>query len=175
MRASVTSPGRGEIGMGDKKQKGAVAMSEKNVCDLAADKLSRELEKAEKCYEKASDAMGRIKKVLAAEVGKMLIRFCYQDEAFAQAVEKHEKDLIDCINEIAKKITRDKPSLSDVEAYAEAVMFYLPGAQVSASFRVTLPNDFDGDLLFLDSSEESVSASEERQAMILDLFDTGEV
>ena len=148
--------------------------TEKTVCERAADKLMREQEKAAKAYEKASGVEMMIRKTLTPEIGRMLIKFCYQDELFAKTVEESQKELIECIKTVALKITRDKPALSDVEAYAEAVKFYFPNAQVSVNFRVVLPNELDDDLLFLDAPEFGEKATD-GQAMILDLFDTGEV
>ena len=148
--------------------------NENTVCERAADKILQEQKTAEKAYEKASTVEMMIRKALTPEIGKMLVKFCYQDEAFAKMIESSDKELIECIKTVALKITRDKPALSDVEAYAEAVRFYIPTAQVSVNFRVVIPNELDDDLLFLDAPDLAESSAE-GQAMILDLFGTGEV
>jgi hypothetical protein len=68
--------------------------------------------------------------------------------------------------------TRDKPMISDVEAYAKAVKFYLPAGEIVCSFRVNLPEERDDDLLDL----EVVSpVPEQSSAIILDVFDVGEI
>ena len=82
---------------------------------------------------------------------------------------------MECLKEIALLSSRDKPAISDVEAYATAVKFYFPEAQVSVSFRILLPCEVDDDLLFLDVPALSAETNENGQAMILDLFGTGEV
>lgn len=145
---------------------------EKNVSERAADKLLSQMERLKKMYEKASTVENRIKGTLVEPVGQMLVKFCYQDEEFATAIERSERDLTDVIGDIAKHVTRDKPALSDAEAYALAVKCYLPAAEVSVSVRVVLPEELDDDLLFLDVPENT---GDEHRAMILDLFDTGEV
>lgn len=142
---------------------------EKNISDRAADKLAAELKATEKAF-KGTATMQEIKRALAEPVCRMLMKFCYQDEEFAAAVVRCEKDLIENVNDIVKDLSRSNPSISDVEAYARAVRFYLPAAEVTVSFRVLLPNEFDDDLL--DLGADSVSVDETHHAMILDLVDT---
>lgn len=149
---------------------------EKNTIDQAVDKLQKELSLADKAF-KGSTVSLLIKRSLAPSVAGMLMKFCYQNEEFAQAVGRCEKTVIDLINELSKKVTRDNPSLSDVEAYAAAVKFYLPAAQVTVSFRILLPEERDDDLIFLNMEAEQTTddgSSAEQEALILDLFNTDE-
>ena len=151
------------------KERYKTMAKELNISDRAADKLSKELERAEKAFKGTTPAM-EIKRAIAEPVAKMLTKFCYQDEEFAQAVVRCEKELIDNVAEIVKDVTRSNPSISDVEAYVRAVRFYLPAAQVTVSFRVLLPNELDDDLL--DLGADPIPADESHHAMILDLIDT---
>ena len=144
-------------------------LEEKNISDRAADKLSKELERAEKAF-KGSTPMLEIKRTLVGPICKMLTKFCYQDEEFAQAVMRSEKELMDNVADIVKDVTRSNPSLSDVEAYVRAVRFYLPAAEVVCSFRIILPNEYDADLLDLGAEPRPGDG----QAIILDLLDTRE-
>ena len=146
-------------------------MSEKDIGTMAAEKLAAQIEDA-KGNKSLKGFEATAIKYLAEPIGNMLIKFCYQNEEFAQAVERFDKPLIDLLHEICKMSTKDKPGISDVEAYAKAVKFYLPAAEVICSFRVNLPEERDDDLLDL----ESFAAPEEHTgAIILDLFGTGEV
>jgi hypothetical protein len=142
-------------------------MEEKNISDLAADKLRNQMDavlqdKGLKGFEATAV------KYLCAPIGNMLVKFCYQNEEFAQAVERFDRPLIDLLKDIAKMSTREKPGVSDVEAYAKAVKFYLPAAEVICSFRVNLPEERDDDLLDLESFAEPQQSS----AIILDVFGT---
>lgn len=135
----------------------------KTVSDEAAAKLERELAEALAAY-KGDDTGIRIKRALAPAITRMLTKFAYQDAEFATAVVRGGK-LLDNVNAIAKDITRDKPALSDVDAYIKVVKFYLPAAEVTVSFRIALPNELDTDLFDINSADES-------HAIILDLFDS---
>ena len=140
----------------------------RNISDIAADKLSSESTEAAAKFS-GTTPIQRVQKVLAEEIGKMLTRFCYQNEEFAQAVDRCDKTLTDIVEGITST-TSGKAALSDVEAYAAAVKYYLPAAQVIVSFRVNLPDEFDDDLLVLEDDANSA----ESQAIILDLFNTEE-
>lgn len=145
-------------------------MEEKNVQDRAADKLGAEMaavaaDKGLKGFEATAV------KYLAKPIGDMLTKFCYQNEEFALAVERCDKPLMELLRETVKMSTRDKPGVSDVEAYVKAVKFYLPAAEVICSFRVNLPEERDEDLLDLENVAEP---EEQHKAMILDLFGTEE-
>lgn len=145
-------------------------MEEKNICDRAAEKLTQQMkavseDKSLKGFEATAV------KYLCEPIGKMLMKFCYQNEEFAQAVERFDKPLIDLLREITKMSTRDKPGVSDIEAYAKAVKFYLPAGEVICSFRVNLPEERDDDLFDLESADVSEAQS---SAIILDVFGTEE-
>ena len=142
---------------------------ELNISDLAADKLAKELERAEKAF-KGSTPIMEIKRALVVPICKMLTKFCYQNEEFAQAVMRCDKELMDNVSELVKDVTRSNPSISDVEAYLRAVRFYLPAAEVTVSFRILLPNEYDDDFLDLGAEPRDDSG----QAIILDLLDTRE-
>ena len=110
-------------------------------------------------------------KYLVGPIGNMLMKFCYQNEEFAQAVERFDKPFVDLLKEICKMSSREKPGVSDVEAYAKAVKFYLPAAEVICSFRVNLPEERDEDLFDL----EAVAVPEQSSAIILDVFGIGDI
>ena len=146
-------------------------MEEKSIGDRAAEKLAAEMA-AVQANKDLKGFEANIVKYLCKPIGDMLTRFCFQNEKFAQAVERFDKPLIDLLREIAKMSTRDKPGVSDVEAYVKAVKFYLPAAEVICSFRVNLPDERDNDLLDLEAFAEP---QEQSSAIILDLFGTGEI
>jgi hypothetical protein len=141
-----------------------------NVADIAADKLSAEMQAAKDKFAATKNShIAMIQHALTDPVGNMLIRFCYQDTEVAQAVERSEKTLTEVIIAVAKDISRSNVSLADVEAYARAVKEYLPAAQVNVTFRVLLPNELDDDLALVNNAPR-----EKPQAIILDLFGTEE-
>ena len=144
----------------------------KNISDQASDKLLLEIEKAKKFFTENGTMETRIKREMIDPIGKMLIRFCYQDEEFATAVLRCDLELHQVIKKVMEKVTRDTPAISDAEAYALAVKCYLPAAEVSVSIRVILPEERDSDLLLIGTGIET--DTNESRAMILDLFDTGE-
>lgn len=145
-------------------------MEEKNICDRAAEKLMAQMKDVDNNKSLRGFEATAVK-YLCEPIGKMLMKFCYQNEEFAQAVERFDKPLIDLLLEISKMSTRDKPGVSDVEAYAKAVKFYLPAGEVICSFRVNLPEERDYDLFDLESAAVPEVQS---SAIILDLFGTEE-
>ena len=144
-------------------------MEEKNICDRASEKLIAQM-KAVETDKSLKGFEATAVKYLCEPIGRMLMKFCYQNEEFAQAVERFDRPLIDLLREIANMSTRDKPGVSDVEAYAKAVKFYLPAGEVICSFRVNLPEERDDDLFDLESAVPEAQSS----AIILDLFATEE-
>lgn len=137
-------------------------MSEnKNISERAADKLLREAEAVSKL--KGSGYPNGIIRGLAGPICSMLVRFCYQEELFAEAVEKKEKTLLDCLNGIVKLSTRENPVVSDLDAYAEAVRFYIPEGKVTMSCKVVMPVQ-DDDLFDLGVEDEDTGG-----AIILEL------
>lgn len=143
---------------------------EKNVQERAAEKVNAEME-AVKQDKGLKGFEATAVKYLCEPIGKMIMKFCYQSEEFALAVERCDRPLIESLREIVKMSTRDKPGVSDVEAYAKAVKFYLPAGEVICSFRVNLPEERDDDLLDL----EAVAVPEaQSSAIILDVFGVGE-
>lgn len=145
-------------------------MDEKNVCDRAAEKLAAEME-AVKQDKGLKGFEATAVKYLCEPIGKMIMKFCYQNEEFALAVERCERPFVEALKEITKMSTKDKPGVSDVEAYAKAVKFYLPAGEIICSFRVNLPEERDEDLIDLESvAVPDVSSS----AIILDIFGTEE-
>ena len=146
-------------------------MEEKNICERAAEKVAAEIE-AVKSDKGLKGFEATAVKCLCDPIGKMIMKFCYQNEEFALAVERCERPLIESLREIVKMSTRDKPMISDVEAYAKAVKFYLPAGEIICSFRVNLPEERDDDLLDL---EAVMPVPEQSSAIILDVFDVGEI
>lgn len=145
----------------------------KNISDQASDKLLCEIENAKKFFPEKGTTETLMKRSMVDPLGQMMIRFCYQDEEFATAVLRSDRELHQVVNEVMKNVTRDHPSLSDAEAYVLAVKCYLPAAEVNVSIRVILPEERDSDLLLIGTGIET--DTNESRAMILDLFDTGEV
>ena len=128
--------------------------------DRAADKLHKEAEAVSKL--KGSGYPTGIMKGLVSPICAMLVKFCYQDEIFAEQVLATKEKLQTCMERIVKLSTRDKPVVSDLDAYAEAVRFYVPEGKVTMSCRVVMPVA-DDDLLDLGIDTEDAG-----EAIILD-------
>ena len=165
-------------------------MSEKNIQeiqDAAAMKLDKEREGAlvkarleEKCRAKLKElkinstnpmvlgSFVKMREGMINEVVRMLTRFIYQNEEFAAEVVKCQRTIDDAVDIILKDISADAPQLSDVEAFAAAVRFYIPSAQVTVSFRLNIPCELDDDLVGL--GDDMIGGD----SMILDLFEVGE-
>ncbi len=143
---------------------------EKTISERAADKIGAQMSEVEQNKD-LKGFEGTAIRCLLKPIGQMIIKFCYQDEEFALAVERNEGSLLELLRGIVGMSTRDKPMVSDVEAYAKAVKYYLPAGEIICSFRINLPEERDGDLIDLESV---VSTGEQSSAIILDLFGTGE-
>lgn len=137
--------------------------------DRAADKLQGEAEAVSKL--KGEGYPNGIIKAMAGPICSMLVRFLYQDEVFAEKVLEQKSKLEDCMKAIVKLSTRDKPVVSDLDAYAEAVRFYVPEGKVTMSCRVVMPIEWDDDLLDLGIDDPSDTPTE---AIILELPLLGE-
>lgn len=152
-------------------------MEEKDIGTLAAEKIAAQMKEA---TEKLKGEKGggvaaarrAIKLVLIEEIGKMISKFCYQNDEFAEAVERYDKTILDVVEEVTKDVDQNNPSLSDVVAYMRAVKCYLSEAEVICSFRINIHKEIDDDLLDLESF---AVPDEQSGAIILDLFGTGEV
>ena len=170
--------------------------TEKTWAEQAQDILEAGLKQAQGGTKGGS--RGACERYMAGEICKMLERFCYQSEDFAKAVVDRRGTLGECVTGIVGG--HWPKGVSDVEAYAEAVKYYMPGAKVRATFRIDAPVEEDSDLLDLNgdiSNTDGVpddgldglfcdNTPEERQvpksqttgdsggAIILDLFGTGE-
>lgn len=131
--------------------------------DRAADKLQKEAEAVSKL--KGSGYPTGIMRELSGPICYMLVRFCYQEEDFAQAVLNHKDKLQTCLERIVKLSSREKPVVSDLDAYAEAVRFYIPEGKVTMSCRVVIPVERDDDLLDLGTVDDDP----EDGAIILEL------
>ncbi len=137
-------------------------MSEsKNISDRAADKLLGEAELVSQL--KGNGYPNGVIRGLVGPICSMLVKFCYQDEIFAEQVLKKKEKLPDCMERIVKLSTRDKPVVSDLDAYAEAVRFYVPEGKVTMSCRVVMPVK-DDDLFDLGVEDEDMGG-----AIILEL------
>ena len=133
-------------------------MTSQTSADRAADKLHKEAEAISKI--KGSGYPTRIMRELSGPICSMLVRFCYQEEDFAQAVLNQKDKLQTCLERIVKLSSREKPVVSDLDAYAEAVRFYIPEGKVTMSCRVVIPVERDDDLLDLGAlDEESTSGA----------------
>lgn len=152
-------------------------MEEKDISTLAAEKVAAQVKEAK---EKLNGGKGggvaaarrAMKLVLVEEIGKMISKFCYQNEEFAAAVERCDKAILDVVEEVTKDVDQNNPSLSDIVAYMRAVKCYLSEAEVICSFRINIHKEVDDDLLDLESF---AVPDEQSGAIILDLFGTGEV
>ena len=135
-------------------------MTNQTSADRAADKLHKEAEAVSKL--KGSGYPTGIMRELSGPICSMLVKFCYQDEIFAEQVLQKKEKLKDCVERIVKLSTREKPVVSDLDAYAEAVRFYVPEGKVTMSCRVVMPVA-DDDLLDL-----GIDAEDTGGAIILD-------
>ena len=131
--------------------------------DRAADKLREQAERVKKINGGGFTQVAL--RTLAEPICAMLIKFCYQDEIFAEAVNKKDKTFLDCLNAILKLETKAKPMVSDLDAYAEAVRFYFPDGKVTMSCRVVIPVERDDDLFDLGVEDEEPQGG----AIILEL------
>ena len=136
---------------------------EKTTADRAADKLYKEAESIKKF--KGTSFHQTALRTLAGPICAMLVRFCYQEERFAELAEKDEKKLLDCLENILKLETKDKPMVSDLDAYAEAVRYYIPEGKVTMSCRIVIPVERDDDLFDLGIEDEEPQSG----AIILEL------
>lgn len=125
---------------------------EKTAADRAAEKLQAE-SKAIRATKGSAFEQVAIRN-LANPITEMLVRFVYQEEIFAEAVNKSDKKLVDCIISIIKLGSREKPVVSDLDAYAEAVRFYIPEGKVTMSCRVVIPIVRDDDLFDLGAIDD---------------------
>ena len=137
--------------------------NEKTIADLAAEKLQKQAEVAKKM--RGSEFRTVALRTMAGPICSMLVRFCYQDDVFAEAVNQKGKDFIDCLGAILKLESKDKPLVSDLDAYAEAVRFYIPEGKVTMSCRVVIPVERDDDLFDLGVEDEEPQGG----AIILEL------
>lgn len=138
-------------------------MTSQTSADRAADKLHKEAEAISKI--KGSGYPTGIMRELSGPICSMLVRFCYQEEDFAQAVLNQKDKLQTCLERIVKLSSREKPVVSDLDAYAEAVRFYIPEGKVTLSCRVVIPVERDDDLLDLGALDEEPTSG----ATILEL------
>lgn len=136
---------------------------EKTTADRAVEKLQKE---ADAIKTRTGVGFQHIAmRSLAGPVSSMLVKFCYQDELFAEKVEGTDKKLFDCLAEIIKLTSRDKPMISDLDAYIKAVQFYFPEGKVTMSCRIVIPVERDDDLFDLGVEDEDT----EGEAIILEL------
>ena len=151
-------------------------MDNRDVMTKAVDKLTAELEEIKKIKPNNARDYENVKlTVLGPPVCEMLMRFVYQSELFAEAVADCTKTLIDCLKEAARIITKDNPNVDGTLIYAAAVKFYLPRGEIRCSFRIEVPSEVDDDLFDVNMAASELKAKEKNSAIILDLFDTGEV
>jgi hypothetical protein len=139
-----------------------IQIKEGTAADRAADKLQKEADAVRK-----TGGVGFPIIVIRAMVGdvcRMLTRFCYQDERFAQAVLDRKEKLYDCMSTIVKMSSRERPVISDLDTYAEAVRFYIPEGQVTMTCRVVIKAERDDDLFDLGVEDET-----DGEAVILEL------
>lgn len=146
---------------------------DKDIGTIAAEKISAQITEAKESLSKdkatgIAAARKVMKLILVAEIGNMVSKFCYQNEEFAEAVNKCDKTILDVVGEVTKDVDQNNPSISDVVAYMRAVKCYLSEAEVIGSFRINIHKEVDDDLLDLESFAEPQQSS----AIILDVFGT---
>ena len=107
-------------------------------------------EQAKKKLEAVKSVKGQKENAMLQPVREALIRFCEQDEEFAQAVAQGGS-LEDCMSAVAKGAGNH---ISDLDAYRKAVQFYFEGAEVVFQMKIDVcPNRVgggDGDCIVLD-------------------------
>ncbi len=89
-------------------------------------KIKREIQKAA--------SSGSKERVIAGPTAETLIKFCKQNEEFAQAVVQG-KSFTECVKHICKGIEN---SCSDIEVYRKAAGFYFPGAKVDFQMSIRM-------------------------------------
>ena len=136
---------------------------EKTTADRAAKKLQKEAETIKKT--KGSGFAEVALRELAEPIASMLVRFVYQEEIFAEAVNKSDKKLYDCLEEIMKLESKEKPVISGLDAGNSAVQFYYPEAKVVMSMKIVIPIERDDDLFDLGTIDDDP----EDGAIILEL------
>jgi len=93
-------------------------------------------EEAEKKLEAGKKAkLDRYGEAMKKAVGDALLSFARQDEEFAQAIVQGG-EFSDCMKAVAKAVKGG--SISDIDAYTEAVKFYFPGAGIRWSMTIDL-------------------------------------
>lgn len=120
-----------------------------NFFDEAKEKLDRELKAGS--FDKYGNAM-------KSAVHQALLDFCRQDREFAQAVVQGGS-FADCMKAVGKCVTGN--SISDIQAYSEAVKFYFPGAGIDVKMTINLCAE-------VEKQEESPDAGSDK-GLILDL------
>ena len=83
---------------------------------------------------------GQKESAMASAVLATLKDFCVQDEEFAQAIVQGGS-FADCMKAVAKGVGT---SISDIDAYKNAVQFYFPGAKVKMQLSIDLIGDATG-------------------------------
>lgn len=99
---------------------------EKTLLSRVTEKLDSELKEAK---------LNRKAKAVSQHVKDALLKFCSQEEEFAQAIIETDKKLGECCESITKDIG---DSISDLEVYRKAVQFYFSGADIKFEMRIDL-------------------------------------
>jgi hypothetical protein len=136
---------------------------EKTTADRAVEKLQKEADSIKK--QKGTGFEKVAIQSLAGPVSSILVKFCYQDDMFAERVAESGKRFYDCLSEIFKQTSREKPVISDLDAYIRAVQFYIPEGKVTMSCRVVIPVERDDDLFDLGVEDDEPMG----EAIILEL------
>lgn len=136
---------------------------EKTTADRAVEKLQKE---ADAIKTRTGVGFQHIAmRSLAGPICSMLVKFCYQDELFAEKVAGTDKKLFDCLGKIMKLESKEKPVISGLDAGNEAVQFYYPEAKVVMSMKIVIPVERDDDLFDLGVEDEETDG----EAIILEL------
>jgi|GEM_PF-3972340 len=81
--------------------------------------------------------IGQKEKAVASSVLKTLISFCNQ-EVFAEAVMDPDKKFVDCLKSICTGVGN---SISDLDVYKKAAIYYIPAADIEFKMIMTIGAD----------------------------------
>ena len=95
-------------------------------------------EKAKEKIEKTKEPSESKAKAVFSSVKDTLLKFCRQEDEFAQAIVQSDKTVADCCTSIMKN---SGSSISDFEVYSRAVEFFFPGAKVEFQMKIDLIGD----------------------------------
>lgn len=100
----------------------------------------------------ASENPGNPATLIQKKVAEALMDFCRQEPKIAEAIIQSDKPFSECCAEIGKAAEKER-YISDFEAYARAVKFYLPEAEIECHMTVKAEGGADTKLTLFDLLE----------------------